>query len=79
MNTSTVALSLDSIDRGAGVVLPRHGQRASHAPVAKTLQQSANVIAALAIAPLVLAAFAALLFAFTAKLIVALVAVGFES
>ena len=47
-------------------------------PAARPPQQFANVIAAVAITPLVLAACAALLFVFIAKLIFALVAADIE-
>ncbi len=79
MNTSTTALSLGSVDGAVSVVLPRQGQRAlPRAPAARPLQQAARVIAVLAIAPLVLAAFAALIVVLSAKLICAILVTGVE-
>ncbi len=80
MNTSTTALSLDSIDHAVDVVVLRQRQRGlPRGPAARPLQQSANVIAVAAITPLVLTAFAILILVFAVKLSYVLVAAGFEN
>ena len=80
MSNSLIApLSLDSIGRAVQVVLPRQQQRVvSRAPVPRLLRRAAELITVIAFAPLVLAAVAAVLLVLIAKLLLALVTVGFE-
>jgi hypothetical protein len=78
-NLITAPLSLGSVDRAIEVVRPRQRQRAlPRALVPGLVQRATGLIAFIAFAPLVLAAVTAVLVVLIAKLLFALVTVGFE-
>jgi len=80
MDTLTTALTLDSIEPGTEIVVPRRERRALfRKEAAGLLQRSAEVTAVIAAAPLALAVVWTLLLVFIVRLLVAFVAVGFES
>jgi len=79
MINTTAAQTLESVDRATEVVLRRQPVRTwSGVPAPRPMQRSAQALAVIAFAPLMLAAVSALLLVLIAKLCFALVAMVFE-